>query len=77
MLLHLKIISGTLALGTGTFVASFYGMNIRNLLTEADLGFVVVPSVAVLCIAAASWFGLRMVRILKRVTLKSDRDFFR
>lgn len=75
MLLHLKIISGTLALGTGTFIASFYGMNIQNLLTEADLGFVVVPVASVLCITGASWFALRMVRNLQRIAMKRNKGF--
>ncbi|KHO11703.1 hypothetical protein MAA_10647 [Metarhizium robertsii ARSEF 23] len=75
MLLHLKFISCTLALGTGTFVASFYGMNIQNVLTEADLGFVVVSAGSVTCIAGAGWFGLRIVGNLKRVTMKRNKGF--
>ncbi|KID59922.1 inner membrane magnesium transporter MRS2 precursor, partial [Metarhizium hybridum] len=75
MLLHLKFISCTLALGTGTFVASFYGMNIQNVLTEADLGFVVVSAGSVTCIAGAGWFGLRIVGNLKRVTMKLNKGF--
>ncbi|KAK9441588.1 inner membrane magnesium transporter MRS2 precursor [Metarhizium brunneum] len=75
MLLHLKFISCTLALGTGTFVASFYGMNIQNVLTEADLGFVVVSAGSVTCIAVAGWFGLRIVGNLRRVTMKRNKGF--
>lgn len=75
MLLHLKFISCTLALGTGTFVASFYGMNIQNVLTEADLGFVVVSAGSVTCIAGAGWFGFRIVGNLKRVTMKRNKGF--
>lgn len=72
--MHLKFICCSLALETGTLVAS-YEMNIQNVLAEADLGFVMVSVWSVMCIAGAGWFGLRIVGNLKRVTMKHNKGF--
>ena len=69
MLLELKFSIGTLGLGGGTFLAALYGMNLRNFMEEADLGFAGVSAGCVALGFLVCAYGLRKLRRVQRVSM--------
>lgn len=73
MLLDLKFSIGTLGIGTGAFVASLYGMNLKNFIEESDLGFIGVTGWSFVFAAIVCTFGLRKLRKVQRVSMFGER----
>lgn len=73
MLLDLKFSIGTLGIGTGAFVASLYGMNLKNFIEESDLGFIGVTGWSFVFAAIVCIFGLRKLRRVQRVSMFGER----
>ena len=73
MLLDLKFSIGTLGIGSGAFVASLYGMNLKNFLEESDLGFWGVSAWSALFAAFVWAYGLKKLRRVQRVSMWGER----
>lgn len=73
MLLDLKFSIGTLGLGTGALVAGLYGMNLKNFIEEADLGFIGVTASTFVIAAIVCAFGLHKLRRVQRVSMWGER----
>ncbi|KAL8634859.1 MAG: hypothetical protein Q9228_007588, partial [Teloschistes exilis] len=66
MLLDLKFSIGTLGIGSGAFVASLYGMNLKNFIEESDLGFLGVSAWSFVFAAIVCGYGLGKLRKVQR-----------
>ncbi|KAL8697224.1 MAG: hypothetical protein Q9201_007238 [Fulgogasparrea decipioides] len=69
MLLDLKFSIGTLGIGSGAFVASLYGMNLKNFLEESNLGFIGVSTSSFVFAAIVCSYGLSKLRKVQRVSM--------
>ncbi|KAH8811522.1 hypothetical protein F5884DRAFT_668356 [Xylogone sp. PMI_703] len=72
MLLDLKFSIGTLGIGSAAFMASLYGMNLKNFLEESDFGFLGVTSTTLIAAAIVCAYGLTKLRKLQRVRMWSE-----
>lgn len=73
MLLDLKFSIGTLGIGSGAFIASLYGMNLKNFIEESDLGFIGVTAWSFVFAAAVCSYGLKKLRKVQRVSMWGER----
>ena len=73
MLLDLKFSIGTLGIGSGAWVASLYGMNVKNFLEESDLGFMGVTAWSAVFAAVVCAYGLKKLRKVQRVSMWGER----
>ena len=73
MLLDLKFSIGTLGIGSGAFVASLYGMNLKNFIEESDLGFLGVTAWSFVFAVAVCTYGLKKLRKVQRVSMWGER----
>jgi len=73
MLLDLKFSIGTLGIGSGAFVASLYGMNLKNFIEESDLGFIGVTGWSFVFAAVVCSIGLKKLRRVQRVSMFGER----
>lgn len=73
MLLDLKFSIGTLGIGSGAFVASLYGMNLKNFIEESDLGFVGVSTWSFVFAAIVCTYGLTKLRKVQRVSMWGEQ----
>ena len=73
MLLDLKFSIGTLGIGSGAFIASLYGMNLKNFLEESDFGFWGVSGGSAICAAVVCLYGLKKLRRVQRVTMWGEQ----
>ena len=73
MLLDLKFSIGTLGIGSGAFVASLYGMNLKNFMEESDLGFLGVSGWSFILAVAVCSIGLKKLRRVQRVSMWGER----
>ncbi|KAL8998980.1 MAG: hypothetical protein Q9169_002086 [Polycauliona sp. 2 TL-2023] len=69
MLLDLKFSIGTLGIGSGAFIASLYGMNLKNFIEESDFGFIGVSAWSFVFAAAVCSYGLGKLRKVQRVSM--------
>lgn len=69
MLLDLKFSIGTLGIGSGAFICSLYGMNLKNFMEESDLGFAGVTGFAFVFAAIICVYGLHKLRRVQRVSM--------
>ncbi len=69
MLLGLRFSIGTLALGVGTFIASLYGMNLKNFIEESDFAFFGVSAVCGIITIAVLLHSLKILRGMQKVTM--------
>lgn len=75
MLLDLKFSIGTLGIGSGAFVASLYGMNLKNFIEESDLGFLGVTTWSLIFAAVVCTYGLKKLRRVQRVSMWGEQGF--
>ena len=73
MLLDLKFSIGTLGIGSGAFVASLYGMNLKNFIEESDLGFLGVTAWSAIFAAVVCTYGLKKLRKVQRVSMWGEQ----
>jgi magnesium transporter len=73
MLLDLKFQIGTLGLGGGAFIASLYGMNLKNFIEETDYGFFAVSGVVCISSAIIILMSLKHLRRVQRITMMTDK----
>ena len=73
MLLDLRFSIGTLAVGSGAFVASLYGMNLKNFIEESDLGFWGISGTSVFVAAVICYISLKRLRRVQRVSMWGER----
>ena len=73
MLLDLKFSIGTLGIGSGAFVASLYGMNLKNFIEESDLGFLGVTAWSFIFAAVVCTYGLKKLRRVQRVSMWGEQ----
>ena len=73
MLLDLKFSIGTLGIGSGAFVASLYGMNLKNFIEESDLGFFGVSAWSFIFAAIVCSYGLKKLRKVQRVSMWGEQ----
>ena len=73
MLLDLKFSIGTLGIGSGAFIASLYGMNLKNFIEESDLGFLGVTAWSFVFAAVVCSYGLKKLRKVQRLTMWGER----
>lgn len=69
MLLDLKFSIGTLGIGSGAFIASLYGMNLKNFIEESDFGFIGVSAWSCVFAAIVCSYGLGKLRKVQRVSM--------
>ena len=69
MLLDLKFSIGTLGIGSGAFIAALYGMNLKNFMEDADLGFISVTGLSCVFAGIICSYGLTKLRKVQRVTM--------
>ncbi|KAL8716116.1 MAG: hypothetical protein Q9220_000021 [cf. Caloplaca sp. 1 TL-2023] len=69
MLLDLKFSIGTLGIGSGAFVASLYGMNLKNFIEESNLGFFGVSAWSFVFAAVVCSYGLSKLHKVQRVSM--------
>ena len=69
MLLDLKFSIGTLGIGSGAFVASLYGMNLKNFMEESDMGFLGVSGCSAVLALAICSVCLKKLRRVQRVSM--------
>ncbi|KAL8699362.1 MAG: hypothetical protein Q9224_001446 [Gallowayella concinna] len=69
MLLDLKFSIGTLGIGSGAFIASLYGMNLKNFIEESDFGFIGVSGSSFVFAAIVCGYGLSKLRKVQRVSM--------
>jgi magnesium transporter len=74
MLLELKITIGTLGFTIGMFFAALYGMNLKNFYEESDIGFVGVSVVIAALSMGVTWYNLRTLSTLKRMSMLTYGD---
>ena len=73
MLLDLKFSIGTLGIGSGAFVASLYGMNLKNFIEESDLGFLGVTAWSFVFAIMVCGYGLKKLRKVQRVSMWGEQ----
>ena len=73
MLLDLKFSIGTLGIGSGAFIASLYGMNLKNFLEDSPLGFIGVTSWSFVFAGLVCAYGLTKLRRVQRVSMWGER----
>lgn len=73
MLLDLKFSIGTLGIGSGAFVASLYGMNLKNFIEESDYGFFGVSAWSFILAALVCSYGLKKLHKVQRVSMWGER----
>ena len=73
MLLDLKFSIGTLGIGSGAFVASLYGMNLKNFIEESNLGFIGVSTWSFVFAAMVCAYGLTKLRKVQRVSMWGEQ----
>lgn len=69
MLLDLKFSIGTLGIGSGTFIAGLYGMNLKNFIEESDVAFWGVSGWAFVFSAIICVYGLHKLRRTQRLSM--------
>lgn len=69
MLLDLKFSIGTLGIGSGAFVASLYGMNLKNFIEESDFAFISVSGWAFIFSGIICMYGLHKLRRTQRLSM--------
>jgi hypothetical protein len=69
MLLELRFSVCTLGLGTGTFFAALYGMNLKNFIEESDIGFWGVSGFSAAVSILVLMYGLGRLRRVQRVSM--------
>ncbi|KAL8824644.1 MAG: hypothetical protein Q9170_008090 [Blastenia crenularia] len=69
MLLDLKFSIGTLGIGSGAFIASLYGMNLKNFVEESDFGFLGVSAWSFIFAAIVCSYGLKKLHKVQRVSM--------
>src|ERR1700760_1338942 len=69
MLLELRFSVWTLGLGSGTFLAALYGMNLKNFMEESDLGFWGVSGLSAAVSVLVLGYGLQRLRSVQRVSM--------
>ncbi|CAL3964063.1 hypothetical protein PZA11_001507 [Diplocarpon coronariae] len=69
MLLDLKFSIGTLGIGSGAFIAALFGMNLKNFMEEADLGFLGVTGWSMIFTGVVFAYGLTKLRKVQRVSM--------
>ncbi|KAL8777130.1 MAG: hypothetical protein Q9213_007990 [Squamulea squamosa] len=74
MLLDLKFSIGTLGIGSGAFIASLYGMNLKNFLEESDFGFFGVSASSFVFAAIVCSYGLGKLRKVQRVSMWGEHN---
>lgn len=72
MLLDLKFQIGTLGLGAGAFIASLYGMNLKNSIEEAEWGFFGVSGGAAFLLSLIILVSLKNLSRVQRITMTSS-----
>lgn len=73
MLLDLKFSIGTLGIGSGAFIASLYGMNLKNFIEESNLGFIGVSTWSFVFAAMVCAYGLTKLRKVQRVSMWGEQ----
>lgn len=73
MLLDLKFSIGTLGIGSGAFIASLYGMNLKNFIEESDVGFLGVTAWSFVFAAVVCTYGLKKLRKVQRVSMWGEQ----
>lgn len=73
MLLDLKFSIGTLGIGSGAFIASLYGMNLKNFLEESDLGLLGVTTTSLILVAIVCTYNLKKLRRVQRVSMWGEQ----
>jgi magnesium transporter len=73
MLLDLKFSIGTLGIGSGAFVASLYGMNLKNFLEDSSMGFMGVTAWSFVFAIIVVSYGLKKLRRVQRVSMWGER----
>lgn len=73
MLLDLKFSIGTLGIGSGAFIASLYGMNLKNFIEESNLGFLGVTAWSLVLATVVCAYGLNKLRKVQRVKMWGER----
>jgi len=73
MLLDLKFSIGTLGIGSGAFIASLYGMNLKNFFEESNLGFIGVTTWSFVFAGMVCAYGLTKLRKVQRVSMWGER----
>ena len=73
MLLDLKFSIGTLGIGSGAFVASLYGMNLKNFIEESNLGFVGVTTWSLVFAAMVCAYGMKKLGKVQRVSMWGEQ----
>lgn len=74
MLLDLKFSIGTLGIGSGAFVASLYGMNLKNFIEESDYGFIGVSACSFIFAAIVCTYGLKKLHKVQRVSMWGEQS---
>lgn len=69
MLLDLKFSIGTLGIGSGAFVASLYGMNLKNFIEDSGLAFFTVTGWAFIFSGIICMYGLHKLRRTQRLSM--------
>ena len=73
MLLDLKFSIGTLSIGSGAFIASLYGMNLKNFIEESDFGFAGVTAGSAILGLVVWSYGLKRLRRVQRVSMWGEQ----
>ena len=73
MLLDLKFSIGTLGIGSGAFIASLYGMNLKNFVEESDFGFLTTSAMSFVFAAMVCSYGLVKLRKVQRVSMWGEQ----
>lgn len=73
MLLDLKFSIGTLGFGCGAFIASLYGMNLKNFIEESDFGFMGVTALSFILAAVVWTYGLKKLRRVQRLSMWGEQ----
>ena len=73
MLLDLKFSIGTLGIGSGAFIASLYGMNLKNFMEESHLGFMGVTTWSFVFAALVCGYGMTKLRKVQRVSMWGEQ----
>ena len=73
MLLDLKFSIGTLGIGSGAFVASLYGMNLKNFMEESDFAFFGTSGFSFVLAVLVCSVGLKKLRRVQRVSMWGER----
>lgn len=69
MLFELKVSIGTLGIASGAWVASIYGMNLKNYMEESEFGFITVSASTFIFAALICGYGLKKLHRVQRVSM--------